>query len=95
MHDAGEIHDAEQDEHQADGKFHRESDARRNYPAEQNDRAAYGENRQCVAHAPESADHRGVLDAAMPRDNGGHGDDVIRIRGMPHAKEKSQRDYRK
>ena len=87
--DAGEIQDAEEDQHQADGKFHRQADAGGDGEAEEDDGGADDENRQCVADAPEDADPAGFQDGAFAADDGGDGDDVVGIGGVAHAEDEA------
>ena len=51
--DARKIQQAEQDQHQSNGKFHRQPYARRNNQIEQNDACAHQNNRDRVAQPPE------------------------------------------
>jgi hypothetical protein len=46
---AGEVQEAQKDQHQADRKLHREADARGNHPAEEDDSASHDENCERVA----------------------------------------------
>ena len=87
---ASEIQDAEQNQHEADGQFHAQAEARRDRELEQNDGRADGENRERVSQSPESADQSGVQHGAFAADDGGHGHDVIGIGGVPHPQKKSQ-----
>jgi hypothetical protein len=89
---AGQVKDAQKNQHQADGKFHRETDARWNDPAEQNNSAAHQQDRKRVAHAPNGANQRGVADLSVSRDDGCNGDDVVRVGGVPHSEEEAERD---
>ena len=93
-HEAGNIHAAQYDQHKSHGKFHGKADARRDNHIKKNNGAAYDENGQSMADAPKNAGERGFQQIALPADDGGHGDDVIRIGGMPHAKKESDRDDR-
>ena len=89
---AGEIQDAEEDQHQSDGKFHGETDASGNHPAEKNNSAAYQENGEGVTHAPKCANHRGVANLAVARNDGGDSDDVVGICSVPHSEEETESD---
>ena len=93
LRNTGQIEDAEQDEHQADGQLHGETDARRNDDVEENDGRAHAEDGDGVADAPERSDHTCLADAPLAADDGGNGDDVVRVCGMAHAKDKSQTDH--
>src|ERR1700730_7607255 len=86
---AGEIQHAQQNEHQADGKFHGQADARGDHQIKKNDSGAHQNNGDGVAEAPERADQAGVRERAFAADNGGHRDHVIRIGSVAHAQEKS------
>jgi hypothetical protein len=47
-------------------------------------------NSEGVAESPEYADEASLGDSALPRNDGGNGDHVIRIGGMTHAQKKRQ-----
>ena len=85
-----QVHDAQQDQHQPDGEFHRQSDARGNHPTEEDDAAAYNQNREGVAQTPRGADRRGAGRCLLARDDCRHRDDVIGIGCVAHSEEKSQ-----
>lgn len=52
---AGQVKNAEENQHQADGEFHGETDARRDNPAEQNNSASHQEDGERVAYSPNCA----------------------------------------
>ena len=56
FHGAGEVEDAEKNQHQADGKFHGEAGAGRDDHAEEDNGAADDGDGERVAAAPEDAD---------------------------------------
>jgi len=87
--DAGEIEDPEKNEHEADGKFHGQSDARGNNDVEEDDRCTDEDDGDGVAQSPECTDERGFGEGAFAADDGGDGDDVVGIGSMAHAEEKS------
>ena len=45
-----------------------------------------------MAEAPKDSNQRGAANRAFAADDGGHGDDVIGVGGVTHAKKESQRD---
>jgi hypothetical protein len=92
LRDACKVEDAEQDEHQADGQFHGETDARWNDHIEENDGSADTEDGDGVADAPEDANDSGLPDAALTTHDRGDSDDVVGIRGVTNTKNKSQTD---
>jgi len=53
---AGQVKNAEENQHQADGEFHGETDARRNNPAGQNNSASHQEDGERVAYSPDCTD---------------------------------------
>jgi hypothetical protein len=89
FHRAGKIEHAEQNQHQADGKFHGQADAHWNYEAKENDAGADGDDGERVAATPENADESGFGNGALAADDGGDGDHVIGVGGMAHAQEKA------
>ena len=52
LRNAGQVQDAEQDQHQADGQLHGETNARRNDDVEQDDGGADAEDSNGVTDAP-------------------------------------------
>ena len=86
---AGEIEDAEQNEHEADGELHGESDARRDDQVKQDDGGTDEDDGDGVAESPESANQRGFGEGTLAADNRRDGDDMIGIGGMAHAEEKA------
>jgi hypothetical protein len=92
LHDACKVEDAEQDEHQTDGQFHGETDARWNDHIEKNNGSADTEDGDRMADAPEDANDSRLPNAALATHDRGNSDDVVGIRGVTHAKNKSQTD---
>lgn len=90
--DAGQIQNAQQDEHESDCQLHREPDTRRNYQVEDDNSCTDDEDSDGVADAPEDSDQACVPDALLPADDGGDGDNVIWIGGVAHPQDKTQRD---
>ena len=90
--ESGKIQNSQQDQHQADRQLHGEAEPRRNHHSEKNDRRAHQKNRDGMAQSPEHADQSSLTYAALPAHDGGDGDHVVRVGGVAHAKEKSQRD---
>lgn len=87
--DAGEIQNAEENEHQPHGKFHGQADTRRDDDVEENDGGADKDDGDGVAESPKSADEGGFRKRAFAADDSGNGDDVIGIGGMAHAEEEA------
>lgn len=93
-HEPHQIRRAEQNQHQADGPFHPQTQPRRDLNPEQYDRHAHCGNRQRVTDAPNNSNQGRTADASLLADNRRDGHDVIRVRGVPHPEEKPQRDNR-
>lgn len=87
--DSSEVENAEENEHQSDGKFHRETDTRRNDPVEENDGAADNGDGDGVPQTPEGANESCLGESAFTGDDGGDRDDVIGVGGVTHAEEES------
>src|SRR5580765_6873077 len=64
-HDSREIQSAQQNQHQAYGKFHREANSCRDDKSEQDDCRTNNENRYGVTQAPECANQRRLADASL------------------------------
>src|SRR4029077_3078378 len=92
---AGKVQNAQENEHQAHGKLHRQAHPRGNYPAEKNDSASHDEDRERVADSPKRANQRSVADPFVSRDDGRDGDDVVGVCGMAHPEKESKSDYGK
>jgi hypothetical protein len=90
-HDPREIQSSQQNQHQADGKFHRETNSCRNHKPEQDDCRTNSENRDRVTQAPERANQRRLADASLTAHNGRYGDDMVRISRVAHAEKKTKR----
>src|SRR5450432_1829330 len=90
-HRAGEIEDAEKDQHQADGKFHGQAYARGDGEVEKDDPGAYDQNGYGMAYAPEDADQAGFPDGALAAHDGGNRDNVVGVGGMAHAEYETNR----
>ena len=84
LQQARQVKDAQENQHQSHRKLHREANTLRHHPAEQNNSASDQKNRERVTHTPKSADDRSVADLSVSCDDGGNGNDVIGIRGVPH-----------
>src|SRR5574341_202548 len=88
--DSFQVQKSQDDQHQGHGELQREAEARRDHGAEDDHHAAGQNDREGMAKSPEHSDQRCAADRALPADDGGHGDDMIRIRGMPHAEKESK-----
>lgn len=86
---AGQIEDAEQDEHEADRKFHGEADAGRDDQVKEDDGGADNHDGDGVAESPECTDEGSAAEGTFAADDGGDGDNVIGIGGMTHAEEET------
>ena len=86
-----DIHGAQENQHKADGEFHGEPDARRDYNVKKNDEGAYDKDGKGVSDAPEYPGERGLEEIALAADYGGDRHNVIRIGGVSHTKKKSHR----
>jgi hypothetical protein len=85
---------AEQDQHNADAKLHGKADSRWDDHTEENDRAADGQDCQCVSEPPYRADHGRTPQILLAGHDSGNGDDVVRLGGVPDAEEKPQKEQR-
>jgi hypothetical protein len=92
LEDTGEVQDAQENEHQAHGKLHREAHARRNYPAEENDSTSHDQDRERMADSPKHTNQRSMADLSIARDDSGDGDDVVGIGGVAHPEKESKSD---
>ena len=90
--ESSKVQNSQQDQHQPDRQLHGESEPRRNHHSEKNDRRAHQKNCDGMTQSPQHSDQSRVTYAALPAHNRGDGDHVVRIGGMPHPQEKSQRD---
>ena len=90
-HDPREIQSAQQNQHQAHGKFHREANSCRDYEPEQDDCRTNDENRDRVTQAPERANQRRLADASLTAHNRRYRDDMVRISRVAHAEKKTKR----
>src|SRR6516165_7520405 len=91
--DACKVQDPEQNQHQSDGKFHREPDARRDGQIKENNCGANQNDRDRVAETPKHSNPGGPGNRALAAHDGRDGDNVVRVRGMAHAQKKSNREY--
>jgi hypothetical protein len=83
--------DAEQDEHDADGKFHRHGKPRRNDDPEHDDRTADRHDGDGVPDAPSGGDQRRPRHAALATDDCRNGDYVVGVGRMPHPQEEAEK----
>jgi hypothetical protein len=94
LHESGQVHDSENDEHQGHAELHREAQPRRYGDLEHDDGAADEENGDRVPNAPRASHQRRAPQRAVPGDDGGDRDDVIGIGGMPHTEKEPEDDER-
>jgi len=90
--DAGQIHHAEQDEHQSDRKFHGQTDAGWDGEVENDDSGAYQHDRDRVPQPPESSDQSGMPDALLTAHDGRDRDHVVRVGRVPDPQHESHAD---
>jgi len=93
-HEARNIHDAKDNQHQSHGKLHGEPDSRGDYDIKKNDDGTHDKNRQGVSDTPENAGHRSFQQVALAAYDRGHRNHVVGIGGMAHPEKKSHRDNR-
>ena len=89
-HGAGQVQDAEQDQHDRHCQLHAQPYRRRDHHLERDDRDSDHEHGHRVTEAPERPDQRAVQEALAAGENRGHRDDVIGVGGMPHAEQKAE-----
>ena len=89
-YDAGGGADAEQDKHNRNPKFHRESKPGWYGDLEDDDRGADHQHRQRVAESPYDADSCGRADAMFAAQDGGDRDYVVRIGCMAHSQQQPE-----
>jgi hypothetical protein len=89
--EADQIEGAEQNEHEADGELHRQTEAGRDDQGEEDDSRSDGEDSDGVADAPEGADDGCASEPFFAGDDGGDGDDVVGVGGVAHAEEEAER----
>lgn len=94
VHDAAQVHDSQDDEHEGHGKLHRQAKAWRDNHAKENDCPADKKNREAVAKSPKHAEQSRAAHLAFATHDRGNGNDVIRIRGVPHAQKKAKEHER-
>src|SRR4029077_7550526 len=88
-HEAEQIPTSKHDQHEANGKFHRQTGSNWNHQIKKNDGASPHKNRQSVAKSPKDTNQGCPLWISLLADDGAHRDDVIRIGGMPHPEKKT------
>src|SRR5882762_1902097 len=89
FHRAAKIQYAQEDQHQADAKFHGQPDASRNRQPKQYDRCADGKNRQRMADSPQNPNEGRLSNRAFATNDGGNGDDVVGVSGMAHPQKET------
>src|SRR5580765_1765559 len=90
LHDPGKIQNTEKNQHQPNREFHCETYACGDHDAEQDDCGSNDEDRNCVAQTPEDSYQGGVANTSLTAHDRRHRDDVVRISGVSHPKEKTQ-----
>ncbi len=89
-HPAGEVEDAEGDQHQGDGELHGQADGRRDDDVEDDDQYADQRDGDGVAESPQGTDQRAVQEAAAAIEDGRDGDHVVGIGRVAHAEQKAE-----
>jgi hypothetical protein len=89
LEETSDVHDAEEDQHQCNGKLHGQTNSCGNDPSEENYDATDGDKCECVADSPQRANQVSVLDRTVARHDRGHGDDVVGIGGVAHPEEET------
>ncbi len=84
VHEPGHVDEAQDNQHDGDGKLHAESDPHGNDEIKQNDSGTDGKDGKSVAHAPECPDQSRPRTVALIADDGCDGNDVVRISGVAH-----------
>ena len=82
---------AEQDQHDADGELHRQTEPWRDDDLEHDDRHADRHDRDGVPDAPGGADQRRARHAALATDDRRNGDDMVGVGRMPHPDEEAEK----
>ena len=90
--DAGEVENAKEDEHEAYGKFHGESNAWGNDDIKKDDGGTDDNDSDGVAESPECAYESGTGEGTLATDDSGDGNNVIGIGGMAHAKKEADHE---
>ena len=90
--DAGQVENAEKDEHEADSEFHGESDARGNHDIKKDDGGADEDDGDGVTESPVCTDESGAGEGTLAAYNRRDGDDVIGIGSMAHAEKEADRE---
>ena len=93
-HDPRQVQNPQYHQHEPDRQLHSQTDARRDDDAEQNNGRTHHKDCQRMTESPEGTDQCRVLHALLPAYDGGNGNNVIRVGGVPHSKKKAQDDNR-
>ena len=91
---AGQVQHSQQNQHEADGKFHGETDARRDYQIEEDDSCADQNDGDGVSDAPENPYQASVPDVLLTANNRAHRDHVVGIGCVPDAEQETHTDDR-
>src|SRR6516162_2870816 len=94
-HHSRKIQRAEKNQHQTNGKLHREAEARRDHNSKQDNEGTDDKDSDGMAESPQNADESGAAYFAFAADNRRNGDDMVRVRSMAHSQEETERDDRK
>ncbi|MCS3978785.1 hypothetical protein M2191_003468 [Bradyrhizobium japonicum] len=85
---------AEQDQHDADRKFHRQTKLRRDNDPEHDDRRTDRHDRDGVSYAPSGTDQRRARHAAFAADDRRDSDHMVGVGRMPHSEEEAEEQER-
>ena len=89
-----QVQHSEQDQHEADGEFHGEADARRDHQIEENDGCSDQNDRDGVSDAPENPDQSGVVDILLAAYDRADRDYMVGISCVPDAQQEAHADDR-
>ena len=89
-HDSRQIENPQEDQHQANRQFHRETNPGWNHQAKQNDCRTNKENSDGVTQAPEDSNQGGLPNTPLAAHDRGHSDNMVGIGGVAHAEKKAE-----
>jgi hypothetical protein len=89
--DPGQGENAEQDQHDADRKFHRQTESWWDDDPEQDDRRTDPHHRDGMSHAPGSADQCRARQATLAADDRRNSDHVVGVGRMSHPEEEAEK----
>ncbi|MEY2439360.1 MAG: hypothetical protein QOI34_745 [Verrucomicrobiota bacterium] len=87
-----EIERPQQYQHKGDTKFQTQTKPFRNHDTKEYNRAAHEQQGEAMADSPKYAGERGASNAALAANNGGNGNDMIRVGCVPHAEKETKEE---